>query len=155
MQIVRDVVPVIAPLALLTSTPAELFALPDGGPRGEWHLGKAEVESEFDVDRDVVVLVRDQSGDRRVDGFDLMQNRSRALLSSTDDANDSSPAMTSRAARRHPEGVASVADVDDPAHRLEAFAARVDRSTLSHGRQAVTLSRVRPWASSWSSRTAR
>lgn len=91
LEIVRTAVPLIGSLAISTVAPVELFALPDGGLQAEWHLGNADVEIEFDVDGDVVALVRDQSGDRQVGHFDLMQDRIRAVLSSTPDSTVSRP----------------------------------------------------------------
>jgi hypothetical protein len=91
LQVVRSAVPIVGDLAILTSVPVELFACPDGGLQAEWHLGQADIEIEFDVDGDVVALVRDQSGDRNADIFDLMQDQIKVLLSSTADPTASRP----------------------------------------------------------------
>lgn len=85
LEVVRHAVPVIAALALLASTTVELFGQPDGGVQAEWHLGRADVEIEFDVEGDVVALVRDESGDSQADFFDAVQHRIRHVLAGTSD----------------------------------------------------------------------
>ena len=80
VEVVRNAVPVIGSLVLLTPTPVELFGQADGGLQAEWHLGNADVEIEFDPDGDIVTLVRDQSGDRHVDYFGVMRDRIKAVL---------------------------------------------------------------------------
>ncbi len=85
LEIVRNAVPVIAALALSASATVELFGRPDGGLQAEWHLGHADVEIEFDVEGDVVALVRDESGDSQAGFFDAMQHRIRHVLADTSD----------------------------------------------------------------------
>ena len=80
VEVVRNAIPVIGSLMLLTPTPVELFGQADGGLQAEWHLGNADVEIEFDADGDIVSLIRDQSGDRHVDYFGAMRDRVRTIL---------------------------------------------------------------------------